>query len=49
MCAAESVALARVLENIGMRQEGRLREDAWMQGRWWDRLLYAILDREWTG
>jgi RimJ/RimL family protein N-acetyltransferase len=29
-----------------MRCEGRLRENEWMQGRWWDTLLYGILDRE---
>jgi len=46
-CIAENAASARVLEKIGMRQEGRLREHEWMQGRWWDTLLYAILEQEW--
>ena len=46
-CIAENAASARVLEKIGMRQEGRLREQEWMQGRWWDTLLYAMLDHEW--
>ena len=46
-CIAENVASARVLEKIGMRREGRLREKEWMKGRWWDTLLYAILEREW--
>jgi [ribosomal protein S5]-alanine N-acetyltransferase len=46
-CIAENVASARVLEKIGMRQEGRLREHEWMKGRWWDTLLYAILEHEW--
>jgi len=46
-CIAENAASARVLEKIGMRQEGRLRENEWMQGRWWDTLLYAILEQEW--
>jgi hypothetical protein len=35
------------LEKIGMRQEGRLRENEWMKGLWWDTLLYAILEHEW--
>jgi len=46
-CIAENVASARVLERIGMQREGRLREKEWMKGRWWDTLVYAILEREW--
>lgn len=46
-CIAENVASARVLEKIGMRQEGHLRENEWMKDRWWDTLVYGILDREW--
>jgi RimJ/RimL family protein N-acetyltransferase len=36
-----------VLEKIGMRQEGRLREREYFKGRWWDVLLYGILEHEW--
>ncbi len=46
-CIAENVASAHVLEKIGMQREGRFRENEWMKGRWWDTLVYAILDREW--
>jgi ribosomal-protein-alanine N-acetyltransferase len=46
-CIAENVASARVLEKLGMRREGQLRENAWMKGRWWDTLIYGILDYEW--
>ena len=46
-CVAENVASARVLEKLGMRREGRLRDHKWMKGRWWDTLLYAVLDHEW--
>ncbi|HYJ79103.1 MAG TPA: GNAT family N-acetyltransferase [Longimicrobiaceae bacterium] len=46
-CVADNVGSARVLEKVGMRQEGRLRESEWMQGRWWDRLLFGILAHEW--
>ncbi len=46
-CIAENVASARVLEKIGMQREGRLRENEWMKGRWWDTLMYAILEHEW--
>lgn len=46
-CIAENAASARVLEKIGMRREGHLRESEWMRGRWWDTFLYGILDYEW--
>ncbi|HLF25834.1 MAG TPA: GNAT family protein [Anaerolineae bacterium] len=46
-CIAENTASVRVLERIGLQCEGRLRETEWMTGRWWDTLLYGILEREW--
>ena len=46
-CIAENIASAHVLTKIGMRQEGRLQEKEWMKDRWWDTLLYAILEHEW--
>lgn len=46
-CIAENTASAHVLEKIGMRQEGRLRENEWMKDHWWDTLEYAILEHEW--
>ena len=46
-CIAENVASARVLEKLGMRCEGRLREHEWCKGRWWDVLRYGILRWEW--
>lgn len=45
-CLAENLASQRVLEKIGMRQEGRLRQDEYFKGRWWDTLIYAILEDE---
>ncbi len=47
-CIADNVASARVLEKLGMRQEGHFHENEWFKGRYWDTLVYAILDREWT-
>ncbi len=47
-CIAENVGSARVLEKLGMRQEGYVRESEWMKGRWWETLLYGILDHEWA-
>jgi RimJ/RimL family protein N-acetyltransferase len=46
-CVADNVGSARVLEKLGMRQEGRLRENEFYKGRWWDSLMYAILEDEW--
>ena len=46
-CIAENIASARVLEKIGMRREGNLREKEFIKGRWYDQFIYAILRREW--
>lgn len=46
-CIAENRGSAHVLEKIGMQQEGCLRENRWMKDRWWDTLLYALLEQEW--
>ena len=46
-CIADNLASARVLEKIGMQPEGRLRDREWFKGRWWDVLMYAILEPEW--
>lgn len=46
-CVAENVASGRVLEKIGMRSEGRLLQEEWIRGGWWDTLIYGILDHEW--
>ena len=44
---ADNVGSRRVLEKIGMQHEGTLRENEWMKGRWWDTVLYGILEQEW--
>lgn len=46
-CIADNTASARVLEKLGMRQEARFREHQYFRERWWDTLIYAILDCEW--
>lgn len=43
----ENVGSCRILEKLGFRQEGRLKEAAYHQGRYMDLLLYAILEDEW--
>jgi RimJ/RimL family protein N-acetyltransferase len=37
----------RVYEKIGFRVEGRLRQDTFRDGRYWDTLLMGILRDEW--
>lgn len=45
-CVAENTASARVLEKAGLRLEGRLRDKDHFKGRWWDVLLYAMLESD---
>ena len=45
-CDAENTASSRVLEKIGMKREGLLREEKWLKGRWRDSLVYAVLEDE---
>ena len=46
-CIAENTASVHVLEKLGMKLEGRFREHRYYKDRWWDSLIYAILDYEW--
>jgi len=46
-CVADNAGSIRVLEKLGMRLEGRLREKEYYKGRWWDKLIFAILEHEW--
>ena len=36
-----------LLERLGMRREGHLRQSLWFKGRWADEYVYAILAEEW--
>jgi len=47
LCRPENTVSAHVLEKIGMKCEGHLREHKWAKGRWHNSLLYAILEQEW--
>ena len=44
-----NAASRAIHERVGFVEEGRLREDAWRQGRWVDRILLSILAREHKG
>ena len=48
-CIADNIASSRVLEKAGLRAEGRLRENEYFKGRWWDTLLYGMLREDWSG
>ena len=46
-CIAENTGSIHVLEKLGMKLEGRLREHKYFKERWWDTLIHAILADEW--
>lgn len=46
LCAAANLPSARVMQKIGMQQEGRLRDHKFWQDQWHDSLLYSILASE---
>ena len=45
-CIAENRASARVLSKLGTREEGRLRENKFFKGRWWDTRIFGLLKDE---
>jgi RimJ/RimL family protein N-acetyltransferase len=47
-CDPRNVPSIRLLERLGMRREGHLRESIWYAGEWADDLLFAMLEREWA-
>jgi len=47
-CHVSNAASVRVMEKLGMHQDGRLRETRWLNGEWWDEYVYAVLERDWV-
>ncbi len=47
-CTAANTGSAHVLQKLGLQQEGRLRENEYYKGRWWDTLIFGILYEEWA-
>jgi ribosomal-protein-alanine N-acetyltransferase len=43
----KNVASRRILERIGFKKEGTIRNYAFVSGQWRDALLYSILRKEW--
>ena len=46
-CRPENIGSIRVLQKLGMTQEGYLRENRRFKGRWWDTLIFGLLAAEW--
>ena len=46
-CDQRNAASAALLERLGMRREGHLRESTWAKGEWTDDLVYGLLRDEW--
>lgn len=45
-CEVNNIASARVMEKVGMRLEGILRQQLFVKGRYWDLKIYSILREE---
>jgi len=45
-CDTRNTQSARVLEKVGMKQEGKLREHKLIDGKWRDSYIYSILEHE---
>ena len=43
----DNPASTRLVERLGFRREGVMRQDAFVRGVWKDSLIYALLDTEW--
>jgi aminoglycoside 6'-N-acetyltransferase len=46
-CDPRNAASVALLERLGMRREGHLRQSTWAKGEWTDDLVYALLRDEW--
>ncbi|MEV0899818.1 GNAT family protein [Actinoplanes sp. NPDC049802] len=48
-CDARNVRSAALMERLGFRREGLLRQQTFLKGEWTDDLLYGLLATEWRG
>lgn len=46
-CVKDNVASYRLMEKLGMQQEGCLRQHSTLGGVWHDELVYGLLAKEW--
>jgi RimJ/RimL family protein N-acetyltransferase len=42
-CDPRNVASARLMEQLGFRREGLLRQNWWLKGEWCDSVLFGLL------
>ncbi|MEU2427440.1 GNAT family protein [Streptomyces sp. NPDC007851] len=45
-CDGRNVRSAKLLERVGFRREGHLRQSTWMKGEWTDDVLFGLLASE---
>jgi len=45
-CNVHNERSVRVMQRLGMQQDGRLRQTRWWNGRWVDEFVYAILEED---
>ena len=48
-CVADNVILREVLEQAGFTNEGQLRQEVYRNGRYLNKIVFSILQREWSG
>lgn len=46
-CNTRNTASFRLMERLGMRREGHLRQSKFIKGEWQDEYMYALLHDEW--
>jgi ribosomal-protein-alanine N-acetyltransferase len=44
---SENMRSRLLAERLGMRLEGELRHNRFFRGRWWNTIIYSILEEEW--
>ena len=44
----ENKSSVRLIERIGFRKEAHFIKSLWLNGKWVDDLIYALLNEEWT-
>ncbi|MEU4695406.1 GNAT family protein [Actinoplanes sp. NPDC023714] len=47
-CDARNAASAALMERLGFRREGLLRQQTFIKGEWTDDLLFGLLSTEWS-
>lgn len=47
ICDTRNTASFRLMERLGMRREGHLKQSQFMKGSWQNEYIYALLHEEW--